>query len=176
MKHSLKKIIDSEDIANRIKTLGKEISNDFKDRELTVIGVLKGSFIFMADLVREIESPLRCDFLRIESYDENGKSGHIRLVFDLTQPIEGKDVLVIEDILDTGKSLQYILHHLKPKNPKSINICCLLNKEKHPALSKEVRYTGFQIPDVYVVGYGLDLAGKYRELSYVAEVLEPAQE
>ena len=172
MKHSLRKIIEADQIANRVKFLGKEISRDFKDHELTVIGILKGSFIFMADLIREMTIPLRCDFLRMESYDENGKSSDIRLVFDLTQPIQNQDVLVVEDVLDSGKSLQFILDHLSQKKPKSLSLCCLLDKGNHPQLSKEVKYVGFKISNVYVVGYGLDFAGEYRELPYVAQLLE----
>ncbi|MFO1520079.1 MAG: hypoxanthine phosphoribosyltransferase [bacterium] len=173
MKRGPKESINAERIKERVRELGAEITRDFAGRELTVVGVLKGAFLFMADLVREIDLPLRCDFLRVESYDDHGKSGSIRLEFDLTQPIEGKDVLLIEDILDTGKTIQYILSHLAVKKPKSLTICCLLDKGLVPELSKQVRYVGFRIPPEYVVGYGLDLAGLYRELPYVG-VLDPS--
>lgn len=170
MKGLPREIFSADQIQKRVDELGDEVSRDFQGRQLTVVGVLKGAFVFMADLVREIRVPLRCDFLRVESYDDKGKSGSIRLEFDLTQPIEGQEVLLIEDILDTGKTLRFILEHLAAKKPKSLNVCCLLDKGLAPELRKQVRYVGFQVPTQYVVGYGLDLAGRFRELPYVGVV------
>jgi len=163
-------IIGAGSIQKRVKELAGEISRDFAGREITVVGVLKGAFVFMSDLVREIRLPLRCDFLRVESYDAQGKSGTVRLEFDLTQPIEGQDVLLIEDILDTGKTLQFILAHLSGKKPKSLTVCCFLDKGLVPEIRKNVRYVGFQVPPQYVVGYGLDWAGRYRELPYIGRL------
>ena len=174
MKGSPKPIITADQIRHRVGELAEEISRDFQGRELTVIGVLKGAFVFMSDLVRQVRSPLRCDFLRVESYDNQGKSGTVRLEFDLTQPIEGQDVLLVEDILDTGKTLRFILDHLAAKKPKSLNVCCLLDKGLVPDLRKQVRYVGFKIEPAYVVGYGLDLAGLYRELPYIG-CMDPSE-
>jgi hypoxanthine phosphoribosyltransferase len=167
LKGLLKELLKSEEIEDRVRVLGSEISRDFAGKELTFVGVLKGAFVFMADLIRSVQLPLRCDFLRVESYDDHGKSGSVRLEFDLTQPIEGQDVLLVEDILDTGKTLRFMLDHLAAKKPKSLNVCCLLDKGLVPDLRKQVRYVGFKIPQAYVVGYGLDLAGRYRELPYI---------
>jgi len=151
--------------------LGKQISEDFAGREVVVIGVLKGAFMFMADLIREMSIPLRCDFIRVSSYAADGRrDGPTRLDFDITQPIENEDVLLVEDILDTGHTLRYLQQHLLAKNPRSLSVCCLLDKKHHPDLSTQVRYVGFEAPDAYLIGYGLDLDGKYRELSLVAEI------
>src|SRR5262245_32480978 len=116
-------ILSAEEIQKRVREMGEEITRDFQGRGLTLVGVLKGAFVFMADLIRQIRLPLHCDFLRVESYDTQGKSSSIRLEFDLTQPIEGQDVLLVEDILDTGKTLHFILSHLTTKKPKSLTVC-----------------------------------------------------
>jgi hypoxanthine phosphoribosyltransferase len=161
-------ILSAGEIQKRVHELGEEITRDFQGHGLTLVGVLKGAFVFMADLIRQIRLSLHCDFLRVESYDTQGKSSSIRLEFDLTQPIEGQDVLLVEDILDTGKTLHFLLSHLATKKPKSITVCCLLDKGLNPELSREVRYVGFKVPHTYLVGYGLDLAGEFRELPYIA--------
>ena len=170
MKDDIRVIFTKEQIKQRVQELGNQISQDFAGQEITVVGLLKGSFIFMADLIREIQSPLRCDFLRVSSYDHCGQSGNIRLEFDLIQPIKNQHVLIVEDILDTGQTLQYILEHLKAKSPKSLSVCCLLDKGLRPELSSQIQYMGFQVPNTFVVGYGLDLDGLYRELAYIGEV------
>src|SRR4029453_19501136 len=126
--------------------MGRGITRDFEGRELTLVGVLKGAFVFMADLIRHISLPLHCDFLRVNSYDTAGQSSTIRLEFDLTQPIEGHNVLLIEDILDTGKTLKFIQSHLETKKPASVTVCCLLDKGLNPELAKSVRYIGFKAP------------------------------
>ena len=170
MKDRPEALISAEEISRRVAEMGREITQDFEGKQLTLVGVLKGAFVFMADLIRHISLPLHCDFLRVNSYDAHGQSSTIRLEFDLTQPIEGQHVLLIEDILDTGKTLHFILSHLRTKNPASLTVCCLLDKGLNPDLAKEVRYVGFKAPRSYLVGYGLDLAGEYRELPYVARV------
>ncbi len=124
----------------------------------------------MADLVRQIKTPLRCDFLRVSSYNSSGQSGTLRLEFDMTQPIEDQHVLLVEDVLDTGKSLTFLIDHLKAKKPKSLNICCMLDKNLMPNISSQIKYLGFHVPQKYLVGYGLDLDGYYRELPYVGQV------
>ncbi len=171
MKELQKEILSEGQIRRRVRELGAQISRDFAGKELVVVGVLKGAFLFMADLVRELSIPVRCDFIRVSSYNADGsRSGSIRLDFDVTQPIENEEVLLIEDILDTGHTLRYLLQHLSAKNPKSLNVCCLLDKKHHPDLTSQIRYVGFDVPNDYLIGYGLDLDGKYRELSYVASV------
>ncbi len=170
MKGQIKELLSADVIHQRVRELGTQISKDYHGEDLTLVGVLKGSFIFMADLVRQISGSLRCDFLRISSYDSQGKSGSLRLEFDLIQPIEGQHVLLVEDILDTGKTLNYLLSHLRSKLPKSLHVCCLLDKGLSPELSHQVQYVGFHVPKSYVVGYGLDLDGKYRELPFIGEM------
>jgi hypoxanthine phosphoribosyltransferase len=174
LKDNQKIVLTAEQIRKKVKELGLQISQDFSGHSLTVVGVLKGSFVFMADLIREIKVPTHCDFLRISSYDTEGKSSAIRLEFDLTQPIENEDVLLVEGILDTGKTLRYLLSHLSTKNPKSLNVCCLLDKGLDPEMSGQVRYVGFKVPKTYLVGYGLDLAGNYRELPHIASIDLPS--
>ncbi len=166
----MKVLLSAEQIHQRVSELADEICRDYAGQELTLVGVLKGSFIFMADLMRALKLSLRCDFLRISSYDGKGKAGNIRLDFDLIQPIEGSHVLLVEDILDTGQTLRFLLAHLATKKPKSLEICSLLDKQLDSTLSQKVRYVGFQVPKQYLVGYGLDLDGHYRELPYVAQI------
>ncbi|MBF0491424.1 MAG: hypoxanthine phosphoribosyltransferase [Deltaproteobacteria bacterium] len=172
MKHNISVLFTQEQLQQRIARLAQQISQDYQGKELVVIGVLKGAFVFMADLVRQIDLPLRCDFLRVSSYNSQGKSGALRLEFDMTQPIENQEVLLVEDVLDTGKSLGFLIDHLKTKRPKSLNICCLLDKNLKPDISAQIRYLGFHVPQKYLVGYGLDLDGYYRELPYVGNVEE----
>jgi len=129
LKELQKEILSEGQIRRRVRELGAQISRDFAGKELVVVGVLKGAFLFMADLVRELSIPVRCDFIRVSSYNADGsRSGSTRLDFDVTQPIENEEVLLIEDILDTGHTLRYLLQHLSAKNPKSLNVCCLLDK------------------------------------------------
>lgn len=166
-----REILSEGQIRQRVRELGRQISKDYEGREVVLIGVLKGAFLFMADLVRELRIPVRCDFIRVSSYNAKGKrNSSIRLDFDVTQPIENEHVILVEDILDTGNTLRYLLKHLSAKNPKSLNVCCLLDKKHHPDLTSQVRYVGFDVPNVYLVGYGLDLNGRYRELPYVTEM------
>lgn len=170
-----REILSEGQIRRRVRELAEQISRDYAGSEVVVVGVLKGAFLFMADLVREINLPLRCDFIRVSSYNSKGKRNHsIRLDFDVTQSIENEHVILVEDILDTGNTLRYLLKHLSAKNPKSLSVCCLLDKKHHPDLTSKIRYVGFDVPNVYLIGYGLDLDGKYRELSYVAEIDLPA--
>ncbi len=171
MKGSPTEILSEGQIRRRVRELGEQISRDYAGNEVVVVGVLKGAFLFMADLVRELSLSLRCDFLRVSSVNAKGKRNHsIRLDFDVTQSIENEHVILVEDILDTGNTLRYLLKHLSAKNPKSLSVCCLLDKKHHPDLTSQIRYVGFDVPNVYLVGYGLDLNGRYRELPYVAEM------
>lgn len=161
-------LFHSNEIQSKVLELGSQITQDYQGKNLTVIGVLKGAFVFMADLVLAISLPLRCDFLRISSYNSKGKSGNLRLDFDLTQSIEDQHVLLVEDILDSGKTLQFLREHIKSKKPKSIEVCCLLDKKLNPQLSEQVKYRGFECPQEYIVGYGMDLDGLYRNMPDIA--------
>jgi len=160
-------LISSEQISKRIAELGADIDVDIPDGDLVVIGVLKGSFMFMADLIRAIKRPLSCDFMRVSSYKNDRSTGSVRMEFDLTQSIEGKHVLLIEDIVDSGRTLRYLLNYLENKQAKSLNVVSLLYKEMHTDSRKLIDYLGFEVPDRFVIGYGLDTNGLYRSLPYV---------
>jgi len=160
-------LVTEKEIQERIRELASEIERDFAgEDEITVVGVLKGSFIFMADLVRSIKIPLRCDFLRVASYEHNHSTGMVRMEFDLTQPVAGKSVLIIEDIVDTGNTLKFLLEHMHSKKPKKLKVASLLYKDVGKVRSL-VDYVGFNVPEKFVVGYGLDDEGLLRSLPYI---------
>ncbi|MBU4484594.1 hypoxanthine phosphoribosyltransferase [bacterium] len=160
-------LFSEEKIQKRVGELGKQISKDYEGKELVVVGVLKGSFIFMADLVRYIDTPLYCDFLRISSYENDQDTGILRMEFDMTQPIAGKDVLLVEDIVDSGKTLKYLKEHLQTKHPSSLKVCSLLFKDVGTGMRGYIDYMGFEVPHKFVIGYGLDTKGLLRSLPYV---------
>lgn len=161
-------LIDGDRIQRRVRELGRQITRDYKGRDLVAVSVLKGSFIFAADLVRVIDLPLTVDFLRVSSYrDGTESSGSVRLELDLTQPIKGRDVIVIEDIIDTGHTVHALMETLRTKKPASLAICALLHKPEREQVHVGIDYLGFTIPNKFVVGYGLDHAGQYRNLPYV---------
>ncbi len=163
-------LITEEEIASCVKELGQSITEDYEGKNLHLIGVLKGSAVFMTDLMRKIDLPLTIDFLAVSSYGTGAKTtGVVRLSKDLDNSIEGKDVLIVEDILDSGLTLTYITEILKQKNANSVKVCTLLNKpeRRDPSVTLVADYEGFKIPDEFVVGYGLDYAEKYRNLPYV---------
>ena len=167
-------LYSQEQIENRIKELGKQISRDYQGQDLLVIGVLKGAFIFMADLVRKIDLPLELDFISVSSYGASTvSSGEVRITKDLDYSVEGKSILLVEDIVDTGLTLNYIQEILKKRNPKSVKICCLLDKPSRRKSKVVAKYIGFTIEDAFVVGYGLDYAGKYRNYPAVG-ILKPS--
>ncbi|MGD0279877.1 MAG: hypoxanthine phosphoribosyltransferase [Smithella sp.] len=150
-------------IQKRVKELADQISEDYAGRELIIIGILKGAFIFMADLVREVSIPCRIDFTRLASYGAGSdSSGKVVMTKDIETSIKGRDILIVEDILDTGLTLQYLVGWLKERNPNSLKICVLLDKRKRRKVSFEADYVGFTIDDGFVVGYGLDFNEKYR--------------
>lgn len=157
-------------IEKRVGEIAREIERDFKGSELVVVGVLKGAFMFMSDLVRALKIPARCDFLRVHSYQDDKSTGVVRLEFDLTQSIADQDVLLVEDIVDSGRTLRYILKHLQSKRPRRVRVASLLYKELKPELRGMIDYLGFTVPDVYVIGYGLDSQGLYRGLPYIGHV------
>jgi hypoxanthine phosphoribosyltransferase len=159
--------IERERIAERIAELGAQIRADYAGRELVVVGVLKGSFLFMADLVRELGENVTCDFLRCSSYEGVRSTGKVRIEFDLTQPIEGKDVLIVEDIIDTGLTMNFLLQALGVRGASSLKVCSLLDKPSRRKSEVPIDYVGFSIEDRFVIGYGLDLDGRYRNLSSI---------
>jgi hypoxanthine phosphoribosyltransferase len=161
----LKVLIDRERIRERVIALGQQIERDQPSGELVILGVLKGSFVFMADLARAISRPLRVEFLGVQSYGA-GKtsSGAVQITLDLTHPIDGADVIVVEDIVDTGLTAQFLMQQLAARQAKSVKLCSLLHKPARSVLPVPIDYLGFTIEDVFVVGYGLDYAQRYRNL------------
>jgi hypoxanthine phosphoribosyltransferase len=160
-------LISEADLRARVAALGAEISRDYRDRALVVIGVLKGSFVFLADLVRAIDLPLSVDFVGISSYQGTRSTGVVQITSDLTRPIEGKDVLLVEDIVDTGLTMRYLLDNLATRRPASVRIAALLEKPARAQVKIPIDYRGFVIGDEFVVGYGLDWDGKLRNLPFV---------
>jgi len=161
-------LITEEEIKNKITELGKKISKDYKGKNLILVGILRGAVIFMADLARTISIPMVFDFIAISSYGaETKSSGVVRILKDLDVNIKGKDVLIVEDIVDTGLTLDYLLRMLKSRKPASIKVCTFLTKTARRKVNVKVDYSGFDIPNKFVVGYGLDYAGKYRNVPYV---------
>ncbi len=171
-------LIDEETLSSRVAELGAEISSDYSDRELLLIGVLKGAVFFMADLMRHLTVPCEVDFMAISSYgDSTDSSGIVRILKDLDINIEGRHVLVVEDIIDSGLTLSYLMRNLESREPASLEVCALMTKPARREIDVPVRYIGFEIADRFVVGYGLDLGERYRNLPYVAVLSEePAPE
>jgi hypoxanthine phosphoribosyltransferase len=166
-------LIDRDVLQRRIEELGVEISNDYAGRDLLLIGVLKGAVFFMADLMRNLTIPCEIDFMAISSYgDSTDSSGVVRILKDLDINIEGRDVLIVEDIIDSGLTLSYLMRNLEAREPASLEICALLTKPERREADVPVRYIGFEIPNRFVIGYGLDFAERYRNLPYVG-VLDP---
>jgi hypoxanthine phosphoribosyltransferase len=165
-------LITAAAIAERVAALGQEIATRVPDGQLTVIGVLRGAFIFMADLVRAVPRPLRCDFLGVRSYgDATVSSGIVEITSDLLLPIEGEHILLVEDIVDTGLTLRYLIEILEARRPRSLSVCALLSKPSRRRVDVRLDYVGFEVPDQFVVGYGLDAAQQHRHLPYIG-VLE----
>ncbi len=167
-------LIGEDALQRRIRELGEEISNDYAGRDLLLVGVLKGAVFFMADLMRNLTIPCEIDFMAISSYgDSTDSSGVVRILKDLDINIEGRDVLVVEDIIDSGLTLSWLLANLNSRGPASVEICTLLRKPDAARVEIDVRYVGFEIPNKFVVGYGLDYDEKYRNLRGVG-ILSPA--
>jgi len=166
-------LINQQQIIEKVKELGLQISKDYQGKELIVVGILKGAIIFLSDLIRSIEVPLTLDFMAVSSYGAGtSSSGAVRILKDLECSVEGKHLLVVEDIVDTGLTLKYLLDNLKARGPASIRICTFLDKPSRRLIPVQPDYNGFAIPDRFVVGYGLDFNEQYRHLPYVA-VLKP---
>jgi hypoxanthine phosphoribosyltransferase len=169
---AVRRIVYSKDeIASRVKELGGDITSAYPDGELLVLGLLKGSFIFLSDLVREIGRPLQVDFLVASSYgDSTTSSGHVRLVYDPETELEGKHILLVEDIVDTGRTLSRLMDLLRARNPRSLEICALLHKHIATELRYPTKFVGFDAPNEFLVGYGLDHAENFRHIPYIASL------
>jgi len=164
-------VYTEQEIAQRVAELGEDITQAYPDGDLLVLGLLKGSFIFLSDLVRHIRRPLQIDFLVAASYgDAMISSGHVRLLYDPETDLEGKHILLVEDIVDTGRTLSLLLHLLRARNPRSLEICALLHKHVASQLRQPPRFLGFDAPNEFLVGYGLDHAENFRHLPYIASL------
>lgn len=174
MKEDLQEILFSEEVLNaKIKELAKRISEEYKGKDLIVVGILKGSVIFAAELIKNITIPCEIDFMAVSSYGNSTEtSGVVRILKDLDHHIEGKHVLIVEDIVDTGVTLSYLLKYLKARKASGIEIVALLNKQARRKVEIDVKYIGFEVPDAFIVGYGIDYAEKYRNLPCIG-ILKP---
>lgn len=174
MLNDVKEIMFSEqEIKEKVSEIGRKISDDYKNEDLVVIGVLKGANVFLSDLIRKITLPITIDFMAVSSYGlSTESSGVVKILKDLDFSIEGRNVLIVEDIIDTGLTLKYLYDNLSSRNPKSIKICSLLDKPERRKVDINVDYIGFEIPDKFIVGYGIDYAEKYRNLPYIASLKE----
>ncbi len=163
-------VITEEQIQKRVAELGAEITRDYMDKEPLVIGMLKGSVYFYADLTKNIKTPIMLDFARLSNYRNGTERGNLELIHDITEEVEGRDVIIVEDIMDSGKTLAYFIDLLKKRNPASIKICAFIDKKERREVDVYADYVAFDIPCGYVIGYGMAYAEKYRELPFVAEV------
>jgi hypoxanthine phosphoribosyltransferase len=164
-------LFDEAKLQARIAELGHQITRDFQGEDLIVVGVLKGAFVFLADLIRHIKVPQYIEFIGVSSYKGTESTGHVQITRDLMFDIEGKNVLLVEDIVDTGRTVDFLLDIFRIRKPKSIQVCTLLAKPDKHQMHNPIAYTGFTISNEFVIGYGLDLDGKYRELSHIAQVI-----
>jgi len=180
MENNLKILLTAEQIQNRVKEIADQITLDYSSidnsiRRPVFICTLKGAVYFFADLTKNIKRPIMLDFAKLSSYKNGTVSGELEMQSDITTDIEGRDVIIVEDIIDSGKTLSFFVDLLKKRNPKSIKICAFLDKKERREVEIEADYVGFDIPCGFVVGYGLDYAEKYRELPYLAEILDPSK-
>lgn len=167
-RRSARVLYSGEQVATRVRELGAEITRDLAGSSPVVVGILKGSFVFMADLVRHIDLPMVCDFIGISSYGDSTKSsGVVRITRDLSHAIEDLDVVIVEDIIDTGLTIDYLLANLKTRKPRSVKVVTLLHKPANMQVQVPIDYAGFTIPNEFVIGYGLDYAGRFRNLPFI---------
>lgn len=174
MENIIKEVLLSEEVIDsKVKELGKKISEDYKDKDLIMVGILKGAVIFMSDLARSVSIPVTLDFMAVSSYGKSSTStGEVRIIKDLDFSVENKDILIIEDIIDSGYTLAYLTDNLRKRGARSVKVCTLLDKPERRKVDVKVDYLGFAIPDEFVVGYGLDYAEIGRNLPYVAALKE----
>ena len=169
MDNLIKEVLFSkEEINNKVKELAEQIDRDYKGKKVLCIGILKGSVVFLSDIIRELKGDVEIDFMAVSSYgNSTTSSGIVRILKDLNYDIEGRDVVIIEDIIDTGVTLKYLCEYLTARKPNSLKICCLLDKPERRKADIKADYIGFQIPDYFVVGYGIDYAEMFRQLPYI---------
>jgi hypoxanthine phosphoribosyltransferase len=166
-------LVTERQLADRVRELGAEISRDYAGRDILLVGVLKGAVFFLSDLMRHLEIPCEVDFMAVASYGSStDSSGVVRILKDLDVPIQGRDVLIVEDIVDSGLTLSYLLRTMKAREPASLDVCALLTKPDRLKSNVDIRYTGFEIPNRFVIGYGLDYGQRYRQLPYVAVLVD----
>lgn len=171
MAERIRVLLSEEEVNERIRQIGEQISKDYEGRQVHLICVLKGGSFFMCELAKRITVPVSLDFMSVSSYGSGTKSsGVVKIVKDLDEPLDGKDVIVVEDIVDSGRTLSYLLEILGKRNPKSLALCTMLDKPERRVVDVKVDYTGFNIPDEFVVGYGLDYDQRYRNLPYIGVV------
>lgn len=171
MSEKIRVLVSEKEVDERIEALGKQISKDYEGKQVHLICVLKGGAFFMCELAKRITVPVSLDFMSVSSYgDGTASSGVVRIAKDLDESIEGKDVLIVEDIIDSGRTLYYLMDIMRKRNPNSLHLCTLLDKPERREKDVKVDYVGFAIPDEFVVGYGLDYAQKYRNLPYIGVV------
>ncbi len=166
----LEVLISEAKIEKRLEELAKELMKEYKDEDIVFVGVLKGAATFMVELAKRIKNSVEFEFIQVKSYEGEESTGKIEMVQDLTGKIEGKNVVIIEDIIDTGRTLEYLKQHLQEFNPKSLKICTLLSKPSRRVIDLDVDYIGFSIPDEFVIGYGLDYNQRYRNLPYIGVI------
>jgi len=170
-------LIDEQKLMERVKELGEQITEDYQGKDLVIISILKGAIVFTSDLVKHIDLPLAMDFMAVSSYGSSTKSsGVVRILKDLDEEIEGRDVLIVEDIVDTGLTLHYLVENLLSRKPASLKVCCCLDKPSRRKSQVKVDYVGFSIPDEIVIGYGLDYAEQYRNLPFIGVLAKEAYE
>ncbi|MBN2061386.1 MAG: hypoxanthine phosphoribosyltransferase [Deltaproteobacteria bacterium] len=168
-------IINETQIQNKVKELGARITRDYEGKDLIIVGILKGSVVFLSDLIRSIDIPVSIDFISVSSYGcEKESSGIVRLLHDLTKPVKGRDILLVEDIVDTGLTLKYLMDNLSTREPRTIRICSLLDKKeaRDNGIDLKIDYIGFTVPKKFLVGYGLDYDEKYRNLPFIAAIID----
>lgn len=171
MSDKIRELLSEEEVDDRIRELGGQITKDYEGEEVFLVCTLKGASFFACELAKRIRLPLTLDFIAVASYgDGTQSSGEVRMIKDLDESIEGKNVIVVEDIVDTGRTLSYLMDILKKRNPKTLKLCSLLDKPERRVVDIKADYTGFEVPDLFVVGYGLDYAQKYRNLPYIGVV------
>jgi hypoxanthine phosphoribosyltransferase len=162
-------LIDEETLVARVREMGRQIGEDYRQKDLVVLVVLKGSFVFAADLIRNIDLPLTVEFIGLKSYgNSRTTSGVVQITLDVKYPLNGKDVLIVEDIVDTGLTISYLMNNLATRLPASVKLACLLHKKARTEVEVPIEYLGFKVPDRYVIGYGLDDSGRGRNLPYIA--------
>ena len=166
-------LVQADELSERVRALGRQVTEDYQDKDLVLIGVLKGAVFFLADVMRAIDLPCEVDFMAVASYGSaTDSSGVVRILKDLDISIQDRDVLIVEDIVDSGLTLQYLMRNLGAREPASLEVCALLTKPERRKVDVPIRYVGFEIPDCFAIGYGLDHAERYRNLPYVASLAE----